>query len=319
MFLPISLQKSLDIILKDIDFQRVRKSSAALSESYRNFQKQLTFEKEKFYAYLSVRLPATYAVLYRVFKELQKMMPIQELLDIGCGPGTSLWAAREFFDLKKATLVEKETGFIGLAQKLQPQDAVVNWMNVDMKGISSLPSHDAVLFSYSYGEMESEAILNHAWEASKKVLILIEPGTPKGFARILRAREYLKKRNAIIAAPCGHQDDCPLMRMSKASEDSKWCHFSVRVGRTQIHRTLKNATLSYEDEKFCYLILFKEKPLLKPYGRILHQPIHRSGHTQLVLCQESEIKTKIYSKKNLSLYRSAKKAVWGDSWTQEEC
>lgn len=49
-------------------------------------------------AYASSRMPACYAVLYRVFDELHLHLPQfspKTMLDFGSGPGTAIWAARE--------------------------------------------------------------------------------------------------------------------------------------------------------------------------------------------------------------------------------
>src|ERR1700722_7716161 len=45
-------------------------------------------------AYLIARLPATYAVVYKVLSEMKpRCGPVHSLLDIGAGPGTVLLAA----------------------------------------------------------------------------------------------------------------------------------------------------------------------------------------------------------------------------------
>ncbi|KAK9817094.1 hypothetical protein WJX72_009470 [[Myrmecia] bisecta] len=49
-------------------------------------------------AYVSARMPACYAVLYRIFAELEFRLPGFEprrMLDFGAGPGTAIWAAQE--------------------------------------------------------------------------------------------------------------------------------------------------------------------------------------------------------------------------------
>ena len=56
-------------------------------------------------------------------------------------------------------------------------------------------------------------------------MIVVEPGSPKGFRYIHSFREWIittKNRDeANIVAPCPNHNECPLAR----STDS-WCHFS---------------------------------------------------------------------------------------------
>jgi len=68
--------------------------------------------------------------------------------------------------------------------------------------------------------------------AAKGLLVLVEPGTPAGYGRILRARDRLVGLGATLAAPCPHHAACPL-----TGED--WCHFSVRLPRSRDHRLAK--------------------------------------------------------------------------------
>ena len=56
------------------------------------------YDSTRVAAYASSRMPACYAVLYRVFDELHLHLPHfspKTMLDFGSGPGTAVWAARE--------------------------------------------------------------------------------------------------------------------------------------------------------------------------------------------------------------------------------
>ena len=78
--------------------------------------------------------------------------------------------------------------------------------------------------------------------------MIVEPGTPAGYERILAARARLIELGRVIVAPCPHQAACPM------PPGKDWCHFGARVNRSALHRRVKDADLSYEDEKFSYVV-----------------------------------------------------------------
>jgi ribosomal protein RSM22 (predicted rRNA methylase) len=105
------------------------------------------------------------------------------------------------------------------------------------------------------------------------VLVLVEPGTPRGSKLIRRARalildaEQNKARNkrsehgedadnsfdAHVVAPCQHDKVCPMDGL----EGSTWCHFSQRVKRTEMHRQMlpRGRGPQHQDERFSYVVI----------------------------------------------------------------
>jgi ribosomal protein RSM22 (predicted rRNA methylase) len=69
---------------------------------------------------------------------------------------------------------------------------------------------------------------------------VVEPGTPKGWQRILAARSRLIENGDHTIAPCPHRDACPI-------SVPDWCHFSRRVARSRIHRRAKDADVPWDD------------------------------------------------------------------------
>jgi ribosomal protein RSM22 (predicted rRNA methylase) len=119
-------------------------------------------------------------------------------------------------------------------------------------------------------------------------------------------RDLLIELGAFIAAPCPHHKVCPLKR-------NDWCHFSKRLSRSRIHRDIKQASLSYEDEKFSYLVALR-LPGVHPTARIIRKPLQRSGHVTLDLCASEGLKRQTISKRDKGLYKAATQAGWGDIW-----
>lgn len=271
-------------------------------------------------AYLAVRFPATFAANMRAFSELRRLGPeveISSLLDLGSGPGTSSFAATEVFpEIASATLVEADPQWIEFGKQLanhSPHPAVRNaqWLQRDLRDPAEFEACDAVIISYALGELESSALeqfLHRAWRSTQKCLVLVEPGTRRGFAAINAARTFLLQQSAGILAPCPHQEACP---MAAAGD---WCHFSQRLERTAEHRRIKGASLGYEDEKFSYLIATRLQ-LAPVQSRIIRHPRKHSGHVQLDVCTKSGVlEQTTVTKSDKSSYKRARHAEWGDEW-----
>ena len=157
-------------------------------------------------------------------------------------------------------------------------------------------SCELAVISYALGEVpaaERESVLRKAWSATTALLVVVEPGTTRGFGVVNAARSWLIAKGAKLLAPCPHCNTCP---MAAAGD---WCHFAERVERTQLHRRLKGGELGYEDEKFSYVVASRaalpsaDTIDVEPVhnfafpaarARIVRHPQKRSGHVQLTLC-----------------------------------
>ncbi|MBI4891055.1 MAG: methyltransferase type 11 [Acidobacteria bacterium] len=244
-------------------------------------------------AYLATRMPATYGALWAAAREL----PFEPTtwLDLGAGPGTAAWVAP-----CPATLVETNPTWIDLTPATR--------IHADLTRLPPLDPHDVVSISYALNELgpkERDRAVLDAWSLARRALLLVEPGTVEGFAHIRAARTQLLALGAHIQAPCPHPGICPM-----AGGD--WCHFAVRVERSKLHRRLKGGDLSYEDEKFSYLLALKEETT-PPWARILRHPNTRSGLIELRICTpEGARPDKV--RKNDPRWKAARKANWGSPW-----
>lgn len=247
-------------------------------------------------AYLATRLPATYAVLTKVFANVS--LP-QTILDCGAGPGTSLWALLDA-PITSLTLIEKDLGFVKLGKKLSPPVSFdVTWKTQSFHTFKERA--ELILFSYSLNEIPEEDLSNviaHAQSQTENYLVIIEPGTPEGFRRIRDIRSQLLTLGMSLHAPCPHQNSCPIT-------SSDWCHFSARLPRSSLHRFLKKGSLGHEDEKFSYLIASK-KGHTSSGARVLRHPTKRKGHTVATLCTNHGLVQKTFTGKE------RKKLKWGD-------
>lgn len=321
------LAQAIDLLLSDqkngVSLKVIQDAYLILQKKYADLKQNSVCLKKPIVetdamriAYLLSRMPATFAVAKKVISELiHYIQPqeIQTLLDLGSGSGAVLWAVlNSTLNLSHATALDQDFNMLELAKKLSQYDSHSFWESVQwlQKNISQdfeMQSHDLVTLSYALIEQNKmEFILDKMWELSYKVIIIIEPGTPKGFSNILFARDFYIKKGGYIAAPCSHQSVCPM-------KNNNWCHFDERIERTSWQRTLKNASLGYEDEAYSYLIISKF-PVQSHGARILAPIAKRSGHIILDLCAPDDIKKETITRSQKIKYKIAKKKRWGDVW-----
>ncbi|NUT55307.1 MAG: methyltransferase type 11, partial [Thermoleophilia bacterium] len=137
-------------------------------------------------------------------------------------------------------------------------------------------------------------------------LVVVEPGTPAGYRRVLAARDVAIAAGGHTVAPCPHDLPCPL-----PADD--WCHFAARLPRSRLHRRAKGVELGWEDEKLSYAALSRQ-PVAPAPSRVIRPPQPRSGHVRLVTSdRDGAVRERTVSRKQGETYRAARKAAWGDA------
>ena len=276
--LPAALQSAIDEMTGACERAALARDAQAISESYRlrtgRGERLLTRESEAA-AYAAARMPATYAAAHAALSEalLSAGIAPRTLLDCGAGTGAVSWAADDLLALTAVTCLEREDAMRAAGQRLMRAGSdtlrAARWETCDLTQDAPLPTAELVCEGYMLGELPETMRLPAAarlWDAAEQLAVFIEPGTPQGFANLRAVRDMLLARGAHIAAPCpAGTGACPM-----TGED--WCHFAVRVQRTQLHRALKGGDAPYEDEKFCYLAAMRGEPENACMSRVLRHP-----------------------------------------------
>lgn len=279
-------------------------AAGQISAAYREGQMPLRRAEVWYVAYGLVRVPATYAAARRALAIADLPAPAT-VLDLGAGPGVfSLAATQHFSQPLETQLIDSDPRWREFGERWS--GAPSHYRVTDLRRVELTP-HDCVSFCYSLGEIADwEPLLARAWQAATQALVIIEPGTPERFARLLDVRTWLLNHGAYLAAPCPGAYPCPL-------RDPDWCHFGARVERTALHRRLKQGELSYEDEKFCFLAATRE-PRVNPPSRIIRRPSRDPGLIQLTLCRDGQSVLHRVPKRHHDEFRVARKAEWGDAY-----
>jgi ribosomal protein RSM22 (predicted rRNA methylase) len=230
-----------------------------------------------------------------------KRLPVASVLDIGAGSGAASLAAQEIFPEAAITMVEREPVLAEAARKWLPDARVIV---TDAARLDPIPPHDLVVAAYSLGEIPA-AMAAKLWMAARLALVVIEPGTPKGFALVRVIRAELLSTGAHMVAPCPGAMDCPMA-------DPDWCHFAARVERSSLHRRLKGGDLGYEDEKFSYVVVARERAEVA-LSRIVRRPTHQPGLITLDLCTPSGLRKERVTRRDRDRFGAARRARWGDA------
>lgn len=265
-------------------------------------------------AYALTRMPATYAATRAALWAMADRAPDFQpatLTDAGCGPGSASWAAiSTFHELKALYLIDGDRRLLDLAARLlEPEKAGADFGLSDLDN-AVIPHADLVVAAYVLTEMpgpEAMALAQRLWAASGGALVIVEPGTPRSWRRLMDIRSMLINMDGRIAAPCPHDAPCPI-----APPD--WCHFSQRLPRSRAHRLSKGAAAPFEDEKFIYLAAVRPGVALGATApRVLEPPRQDKVAMTLKLCQPSgDLEFCTIARREKAAYRWARRAAWGD-------
>lgn len=318
------MQDAVDAELEGYSAHSLSAASAAVSEDYASGRPSAIADETRHAAYLAVRLPATYAAVGATLA----MMPehvrgdISSLLDLGAGPGTATWAAlAQCPSLTKVVQVDRSPALLSIGARLAsrafPDRSVsIAQRTTDIGSEQSWPSCDLVIAAYALAELspaEQARAVHSAWIATRRVLVIVEPGTPAGFDRIHEARAALVAAGGHIVAPCPHEGPCP---MRTAGSRTDWCHFAVRVPRSRRHRQIKGGTLGYEDEKYACLVVAREPQETRAAARVLRHPRIEKGRVSLELCTPDGAVRSVITRRD-EAWRAARKVEWGDAWDEQ--
>lgn len=318
MELPPPLRQAVDRLLEGTPLNDLKAAAKTLSDRYRAETRDGRLHMAgdlAVKAYIVARLPATYAAVHATLEALQEARPDfapRSLIDAGAGPGTVLWAAADLWDgIAQATLLEasapaRKAGEYLAAHVPAPD---VTWLSGDVTlDLPQLARADLVTAAYVLDEIAPALVtklIDRLWQLTGDVLLIVEPGTPAGWQRILAVRAQLTAAGAHVLAPCPHQMPCPL-----APPD--WCHFSRRVARSRLHRLTKDADVPWEDEKFIYVAASRQ-PFAPSGARVLAPPRAGSGKVALKLCQpDGTVAERLFTRRDGQAFKSARRVDWGD-------
>jgi ribosomal protein RSM22 (predicted rRNA methylase) len=315
--LPAELKAALDAKLQGRSRNDIASRAALISKTYRDGGGSGAIRSEAdALAYALARMPATYAAVVASLNALCEIAPDfapHSLLDVGAGPGTASWAAAATFpSLQSFALLDANAALRALALDLAKASTRLGDLNYRsgeaLAALADTEAADLVIASYLIGELDDAQrpkLAERLWSKTRGTLLVVEPGTPAGYARIIAFRQQLIAAGAHVAAPCPHDGRCPLTAPD-------WCHFTQRLARSRAHKQVKGAELPFEDEKFCYLALTRTPVALRP-SRVLAQPHLGKAEVTAKLCTPDGLKSEKVARRDKTAYARARRWRWGDA------
>lgn len=190
------------------------------------------------------------------------------ILDYGAGLGSGLWATMHCYGdlIGRVAAVEPNVNMRKLGKYLtEPINKENNILWVD--SLAMIPGHggergkfDIAILGYVLQEVQNQKgrqmVLEALWSRVKDggVLIVVEPGSPKGFRYTNSVRDWViakDRSEASIVAPCPHHGRCPM-----AQNPDLWCNFSQLTQKIPNNVFPKKpAEPDIVNEKYSYLII----------------------------------------------------------------
>jgi len=290
---------------------------------YRSAKTPLTpilYSAEAVTAYAAYRMPATHAAMREAFAHAGGLTPTT-MLDLGGGAGAAAWAAVEAFSsLATVTVTDQSRAALDLGKQLADTSTAsalrsARWWPLVLDPGSVLEPADLITAAYLLGELDQPTRdrLISQLSVAAQIAVIVEPGTPAGYERMLTARDALIDSGFHVLAPCPHSLACPL------AGGADWCHFAARLDRSPLHRWAKDAELGHEDEKFAYVIAARSPAYVAAAvgtapGRVLRHPLTRKGLVTMTVCTPDNGVVRTPIAKSNPLYRAARDAGWGSAW-----
>ncbi|MGW1888809.1 small ribosomal subunit Rsm22 family protein [Streptomyces sp. NPDC002004] len=317
-----TLRAALDALLDGLPPSQAAQAVARLIENYRGrtpTDAPVLRDRSDVAAYAAYRMPATFEAVRAALAALADAAPEtwtpESHVDVGGGTGAATWAVAATWPRPRpVTVLDWAEPALALGRELAAANPVLHgtteWRRTRIGATLGIDATDLVTVSYVLGELtenDRHVVVDAAARAARAVVI-VEPGTPDGYARIIEARQRLVDAGFHIAAPCPHDAACPIV------PGTDWCHFSARVSRSSLHRQVKGGSLAYEDEKFSYVAATRF-PVGPATSRVVRRPQIRKGQVLLDLCTADEVlRRDTVTKRHGALYRAARDADWGDAW-----
>ena len=273
-------------------------SSDELSKAFtsqRSSRAKNYFNQPKFRsAYLLYFFLQTYEkVLFCLNKSIKLGFKIDNVLDLGSGPGPAAIAALNLGS-KSVTLVDQNKKSLNDARFLidklynstKPNIIVANAEKCKFGN-----RFDTILAVNFFNEVKKENRVQLVKNLSKHtlskngVIIIIEPALRFITRDLMKLRDDLINENLFIHAPCLHQHRCPM----STTNNRDWCHYYLNWQQPEIIQNMdKIIHRNHKYLKLSYMIISTNPPKpIRGKALVVSSPLISKGKTELLICSSS--------------------------------
>lgn len=274
-------------------------------------------------AYVSLRFPATYAQIYSALSQIQERIPDwrpKTVLDVGCGPGTGIFAAKAMWpSITSAYGIEQQKFFLTLAEEISFGSKLsvdVTWDNRTIKQwleSNDPKTYDLIIISNVLNELTDKVQTQLLQAVSLKnsgVVLLLEPGTPRGHQIIQTAAKDFAAREHIIA---------PYINNTFVQSDRYRIHFPQRFQRPEFQRRIRQSmreselmASDWEETKFCYVAYGTVASSKQLWAQSIGLVRKYRGYLMIPLLTATGVVDTKVVKRHKSNYTYAKDIRWGE-------
>ena len=243
---------------------------------------------------------------------------VRSLVDVGGGTGAASWAAAEAFPaLERVEVLDGSADALALGARIgrrrrRRPSPTATWTRMLLgPGVTAAPGRPRAVVSYLLGELPEPLhapLVDAALAAAATAVLVVEPGTPRGYAAVLGGalpahRRGVARAGALPAGRCRAR--WPPARATGATS---------RRGSTAPRCTAgsRAAALGHEDEKFSYVLATRT-----PRGAARGPGAAASGHPQGpgaargLRRRRGPRERVVVTKRDPIAYRAARDASWG--------
>lgn len=321
--LPKPINEAITTILKEQQTTAWIRQAERLHERYMTNSPEIYIQTfTDVLAYLALRVPATYAQIYGALSQIQEIIPSYypvSILDIGSGPGTGIWAAKEIWpNLKNAAAIDSEKYFINIGKEITQKSDFplsISWQLHDLsQGIQSKGTiFDIVIMGNVLNELsprEQKIVVQEAFSLCNGILIIIEPSTQIGGEIIEQVAKTFSNKAILLA---------PYVQNSFVPDQKGWLHFSQRFIRPEFERRVRQhmrqspqMASDWEEAQFAYVAISKIPPQVDITGRVIGPVKKQKGFIEVPLLTKDKIEDKKIFKRDKQQFTEAKRLRWGE-------
>jgi ribosomal protein RSM22 (predicted rRNA methylase) len=325
--LPEKITQSIEAILSQPENSQWLKRAEVLHTRYtegkRHPQESFLKDSVDIAAYLGMRVPATFAQIAGALYQLKEAYPdfkVESVLDLGSGPGTAVWATKQVFpELQTATCIDNEGTLLTVGREIfnaSGMEIDISWEPDSLRSDfgSKNKKFDLVIIGSVLNELTEEErikVVSRAFTQCSGVLVIVEPGTPKGAKIVEEAYKTFENKNFLVA---------PYLENTFIEGDDHWIHFAQRFIRPEFQRRVRQQmrisslmASDWEETKYSYIALSKYQPQKTAWGRLLAPIKKQKAWFDITVLTAKGIEKLQVFKRDKEKYNLVRKLKWGDT------